>query len=211
MRELEQAREQQGDETAPYSGFSLARRRVIIGLVSTAGFFGPLAGGIYLPALPVLQNEFGVDGIAINATVAVFMAVCAFAGLFWSSFADWKGRRPLYIIALAIYLVANVLMGTLPANFGALVFLRMVQAFGCSSVMTLGGGTVADVRISHPLFLFIVRLVRSQLWTDHRARQESHSDVCLPHGAEPWADAGARPGRHHHGTGFMEMVVPCSR
>ena len=137
----------------PYSGFSPARRRFIIGIVSTAGFLGPLAGGIYLPALPVLEQEFGVSNAAINATVSVFMAVCAFAGLFWSAFADWKGRRPLYIIALLVYLASNILMAALPANFGALVFLRMVQAFGCSSVMSLGAGAVADVGVLLPISL----------------------------------------------------------
>ncbi|RYO83144.1 hypothetical protein DL766_004658 [Monosporascus sp. MC13-8B] len=140
-----QKQQQHGDTAIPYSGFSPARWRFIIGLVSTAGFLGPLAGGIYLPALPVLEQEFGVSYTTINATVSVFMALCAFAPLFWSAFADWKGRRPLYVISLAIYLVANVLMASLPANFGALVFLRMVQAFGCSSVISLGAGTVADV------------------------------------------------------------------
>ncbi|KAG7291114.1 hypothetical protein NEMBOFW57_001124 [Staphylotrichum longicolle] len=110
----------------PYSGFTPARRGFIIGLVSTAGFLGPLAGGIYLPALPVLEQDFRVNSTAINVTVSVFMLLCAFAALFWSSISDWKGRRPLYLIALAIYLAANILLAALPANFGALVFLRMV-------------------------------------------------------------------------------------
>jgi MFS family permease len=61
-----------------YTGFSPARRRFILGVVTVAGFFGPLAGGIYLPALPVLQSEFGVGATAINVTVSVFMLVFAF-------------------------------------------------------------------------------------------------------------------------------------
>ncbi|RYP13029.1 hypothetical protein DL765_007060 [Monosporascus sp. GIB2] len=137
-----QKQQQHGDTAIPYSGFSPARWRFIIGLVSTAGFLGPLAGGIYLPALPVLEQEFGVSYTAINATVSVFMALCAFTPLFWSAFADWKGRRPLYVISLAIYLVANVLMASLPANFGALVFLRMVQAFGWPTLGPVLGGVI---------------------------------------------------------------------
>ncbi|KAI1859138.1 hypothetical protein JX265_010615 [Neoarthrinium moseri] len=134
------------EDAAPeYSEFSKPRRNFIIGLVSAAGLLGPLAGGIYLPAITVLQDEFGVSYTAINATVSVFMALCAISPLVWSAFADWKGRRPLYIMSLAVYLVANVLMAALPANFGALVFLRMLQAFGCSSVISLGAGTIADI------------------------------------------------------------------
>jgi hypothetical protein len=60
-----------------YSAFSPGRRRFILGVTTIAGFFGPFAGNIYLPALPVLQKEFGVSVTAINASVTVFMAVFA--------------------------------------------------------------------------------------------------------------------------------------
>ena len=38
----------------PYSALSPGRRRLILYIVTAAGFFGPLAGNIYLPALPTL-------------------------------------------------------------------------------------------------------------------------------------------------------------
>ncbi|KAE8422317.1 major facilitator superfamily domain-containing protein [Aspergillus pseudocaelatus] len=129
----------------PYTAFSRPKRVFILAVVTVAGFLGPLAGNIYLPALPVLENEFQVSAAAINATVSVFMAVFGFGPLFWSSYADWKGRRPLYLISLVVYIIANVLMAVLPANFGALVFLRIVQAFGSSAVVSMGAGTVADI------------------------------------------------------------------
>lgn len=61
-----------------YSAFSPWRRRFILTVITIAGFFGPLAGGIYLPALPVLENEFGASSTAINITVSVFMLTFAF-------------------------------------------------------------------------------------------------------------------------------------
>ncbi|KAL9106118.1 MAG: hypothetical protein Q9227_008818 [Pyrenula ochraceoflavens] len=128
----------------PYSAFTLRRRTYILTVVTIAGFFGPLAGNIYLPALKVLAREFNVSVTAINVTVSVFMVVFAFGPLFWSSFADWKGRRPLYIISLAVYILANILLAAVPSNYGALVFLRTVQAFGSSAVVSMGAGTVAD-------------------------------------------------------------------
>ncbi|KJK64116.1 Major Facilitator Superfamily protein [Aspergillus parasiticus SU-1] len=129
----------------PYTAFSRPKRVFILAVVTVAGFLGPLAGNIYLPALPVLEHEFQVSAAAINATVSVFMAVFGFGPLFWSSYADWKGRRPLYLISLIVYIIANVLMAVLPTNFGALVFLRIVQAFGSSAVVSMGAGTVADI------------------------------------------------------------------
>ncbi|EAQ88648.1 hypothetical protein CHGG_05267 [Chaetomium globosum CBS 148.51] len=133
-----------GGPPPPYSAFLLWRRRFILIIITVAGFFGPLAGGIYLPALPGLEHEFQASATAINISVSVFMLTFAFGPLFWSSFADWKGRRPLYLISLAIYIGSNVLLAAVPANYGALVLLRIVQAFGSSAVVSMGAGSVAD-------------------------------------------------------------------
>lgn len=62
----------------PYCAFSPSRRRFVLVVITVAGFLGPLAGAIYLPALPVFEREFGVGSTAMNATVSVFMVVFAF-------------------------------------------------------------------------------------------------------------------------------------
>ncbi|KAK5788149.1 hypothetical protein VI817_009107 [Penicillium citrinum] len=155
-----------------YTAFSPSRRRFILGIITVAGIFGPLAGNIYLPALPVIARQFHRTETEINITVTVFMIIFAFGvssniillfvhlsmlefliesssqPLIWSSFADWKGRRPLYIISILIYITANALLTALPVDYGGLLALRVVQAFGSSAVVSLGAGTVADVRES---------------------------------------------------------------
>ena len=64
---------------SPYSALSPGRRRLILYIVTAAGFFGPLAGNIYLPALPTLQTAFHTSATTINATVSVFMGVLGVA------------------------------------------------------------------------------------------------------------------------------------
>lgn len=63
----------------PYSAFRSNRRVMILGIVTAAGFLGPLSGGIYLPVLPDLERDFNVSSTVMNATVSVFMVVFAFA------------------------------------------------------------------------------------------------------------------------------------
>jgi hypothetical protein len=63
----------------PYSAFSINRRRFILGVVTAAGFFGPLCGAIYLPSLRLFQKIFNVSEAAINGTVAMYMVVFAVA------------------------------------------------------------------------------------------------------------------------------------
>ena len=60
-----------------YSAFPDGRKNVMLLLVTIAGFFGPLSGGIYLPALEVLGRDFKVSDGLINVTVSVFMVVFA--------------------------------------------------------------------------------------------------------------------------------------
>ena len=50
-----------------------------------------------------------------------------------------------YMASLLIYITANVVLVAVPANLAALFILRIVQAFGAASVISLGAGTVADI------------------------------------------------------------------
>ncbi|OJD31397.1 major facilitator superfamily transporter [Diplodia corticola] len=129
----------------PYSAFSLATRRMILGLVTAAGFLGPLCGAIYLPSLPLFEDIFHTSTTGINASVTLYMVVFAIAPLFWAAAADHWGRRPVYTVSLAIFIASNILLAAVPANIAALFILRILQALGSSAVTSVGAGTVADI------------------------------------------------------------------
>jgi hypothetical protein len=63
----------------PYSAFSINRRRFILGVVTAAGFFGPLCGAIYLPSLHLFQTIFKTSETAVNGSVSMYMVVFAVA------------------------------------------------------------------------------------------------------------------------------------
>ena len=74
------------NDTAPppppppvYSAFSINRRRFILGVVTAAGFFGPLCGAVYLPSLKLFQKVFETSETAVNGTVSMYMVVFAIA------------------------------------------------------------------------------------------------------------------------------------
>lgn len=132
-------------EDLPYTCFTHRQVFLIFAIVIYIGFLGPMAGNIYIPALPLLQREFYVDDTTINSTVSVFMGVFSVGPLFWGMFADFAGRKFLYVASLLLLLVVNILLATVPSNIGALFVLRIFQAFGSSSVIALGTGTVSDI------------------------------------------------------------------
>ncbi|KAH7593804.1 Major facilitator superfamily (MFS) profile [Nakaseomyces glabratus] len=129
----------------PYSAYISFQVSLIFLIVIYNGFLGPLAGNVFIPALPLLQKEFNVSETTINATVSVFMATFSISPLFWGALADKGGRKILYIISISLMVIINILLASVPKKIGSLIFLRIIQAFASSSVISLGAGTVADL------------------------------------------------------------------
>ncbi|WLF79015.1 Dityrosine transporter 1 [Lodderomyces elongisporus] len=128
-----------------YCVLPLKRKFLIVAIATLAGCLGPIAGNIYMPILPSLEDIFQVSSSTMDGTVSVFMAIFAFCPLIWASWADYGGRKMLYLLPLSFFIIANVLLASVPANIVALYILRIVQAFGASSVMSVGAGIVSDV------------------------------------------------------------------
>ncbi|KAL4912120.1 major facilitator superfamily domain-containing protein [Aspergillus aurantiobrunneus] len=133
------------DSVPPYSAFSEKKKRFYLGIVTAAGFFGPLCGAVYLPSLVLYEDVFNASSTVINATVSVYMAIFAVAPLVGAVAADLGGRKTVYIVTLASFLIANILLASLPANIGLLFVLRIFQAFGACVVTSIGAGTITDI------------------------------------------------------------------
>ncbi|AGO14052.1 AaceriAGR195Wp [[Ashbya] aceris (nom. inval.)] len=129
----------------PYTAFSRLQRSVIFAVIIFIGFLGPMAGNIYIPALPILEQDFNVSTTTINTTVSVFMAVFSVGPLLWALHADFGGRKLLYVLSMGLNVIVNVLLAVTPAKIGALFVLRVLQAFASSSALSLGAGTVSDI------------------------------------------------------------------
>ncbi|KAL6707579.1 Dityrosine transporter 1 [Coniothyrium glycines] len=131
--------------TPPYSAYSINRRRFILGVVTAAGFIGPLCGAIYLPSLNLFQKIFSTSETAIYGTVSMYMVVFAVAPLFGAAASDVGGRKLVYMVGLGSFLIANTLLAMLPPHIALLYVLRIFQGLGSCIVFSVGAGTVADI------------------------------------------------------------------
>ena len=111
----------------PYTAFTPSRQIFIILIATAAGFFSPLTGAVYLPSLILFEKVFNTTSTVINATITVYMAVFAVAPLFGAAASDYGGRKTVYVVTLAIFLVANAILAGVPPNLGALFVLRVFQ------------------------------------------------------------------------------------
>jgi multidrug resistance protein len=142
--ELPASSAEQPDNPPPYSIYSLWEKRWIVLGASISAFFSPLSAQIYLPALPVLADDFKVSPSKINLTVTTYMIFQGITPMFIGGFADSGGRRPAYVICFVVYIAANIGLALSPDYISVLV-VRCLQSAGSSTTVALCQAVMADI------------------------------------------------------------------
>ena len=131
----------QGEEPLEkYSVFSTANKWCIVAMVSYAAWFSTLTSFIYYPAIHQLAQTFAVSIDQINLTITSYMAMATVAPTLLGDAADVLGRRPVYMLALSLYIGANIAI-VLSNSYAALVGLRVLQALAISGKLTIQTGS----------------------------------------------------------------------
>lgn len=125
-------------ESKKYSVFTTAEKWCIVAMVSFAAWFSTLSSFIYYPTIPTLSTALGVSVSKLNLTATTYMAVAAIAPVLVGDAADILGRRPVYVVTLSLYYVANLAIA-LSHTYPKLLGLRALQALAIlgNNVMTL--------------------------------------------------------------------------
>ncbi|KAF6810474.1 major facilitator superfamily transporter [Colletotrichum sojae] len=132
------------DPMAAYSRFVPTQRIFIIAVASTIGMLSPLSSNLYTPAIPAVARDLGVSTDAINLTITSYLVLQGISPTLWSAIGDSTGRRPLYLVALTVYL-ASCLGLALSRTYPAVVALRAVQAVGSASTTAIGASLIGDL------------------------------------------------------------------
>jgi len=117
-----------------YSVLTAAEKWCIVAMVSYAAWFSTLTSFIYYPAIHQLSQTLSVSIDKINLTVTSYMAMATVAPTLVGDAADVLGRRPVYLIALVLYIGANIAI-VLSNTYPALVGLRVLQALAISGTL----------------------------------------------------------------------------
>jgi MFS family permease len=114
-----------------YSVFSIWQKRYIVGIVALAGWFSTLSSFIYYPAITPIARDLQSSIARINLTITSYMVISAIAPAITGDAADLYGRRPLYLVTIGMYLIANIGIAV-QSSFVGLLLLRMLQSAGIS-------------------------------------------------------------------------------
>ncbi|KAK1721105.1 major facilitator superfamily transporter [Colletotrichum lupini] len=130
-----------------YSVFSPSTKRWVAFMASVACFVPPMFANIYYPVLAPIADDLHVSVALVNLTVTSYMILQAISPTLFGDFGDMAGRRPAFLVAFSIYLVACVGLA-LQRDYAALLVLRMLQSGGSSGAIALGFAMVADISVS---------------------------------------------------------------
>ncbi|KAK8004388.1 hypothetical protein PG989_004107 [Apiospora arundinis] len=133
-----------GPEKEPYHVFNNQQKWQLVVIAGVLAFLAGLSSNIYFPAQDEIARELKISMAMVELTVTSYLLVQGLTCIFWGAFADEIGRRPIYLIAMVLYLLANIALSYSP-NFAVLLLFRGVQSGGGASTLILGSGVIQDI------------------------------------------------------------------
>lgn len=131
-------------EEDPFDRFTPARKRLMVGIVAFSALLAPFASTSFLPSIPDISEGIHISASTVDYTVCVYLAVLAVGPLVFAPYASYYGRRPVYLLSLPLYSLGSIGVA-LSDSLVSLILTRILQAFGASSVLSVGAGTIGDL------------------------------------------------------------------
>lgn len=129
---------------APRTTEELAASRIFPVLLVLITMLSPLAMSSIVPALPAIQNAFGVSVTVSQLVLSLSLFATAVASLAYGKIADRFGRRPALLAGIGLATLGSLIAAMGP-GIGWVVFGRMLQALGAGVGYTLVRVLVTDV------------------------------------------------------------------
>ncbi len=116
---------------------------VVLGGLLTGMFLSALDQSIVGTALPRITSELGgLD--KLSWVVTAYLLTATASTPLWGKISDLYGRRPLFQLAIVIFVVGSLLAG-FSQNLEQLIAFRAVQGLGGGGLMALAIATIGDV------------------------------------------------------------------
>lgn len=137
--------------------WSKSRKDALIFLSCIATLFTAYSAGSYAPAIPQIMVEFTISRVGAEVGITIFTIGFAVAPMILAPFSEINGRRPIFLITGALFVVFVLCCGLTQIYAGMLVS-RFLGGFVSSTFSTMVGGVVADIYVAEernrPMTLF---------------------------------------------------------
>ena len=111
---------------SPKPAAHFAEKRSFIVLIAALATLGPFSMDTFLPSLPALQEQLGATQVQAQQALSFYLLGFGLMSLWHGAISDAVGRRPVILVALAVY-AAAALVCTLAPTIEVLIGARLVQ------------------------------------------------------------------------------------
>ncbi|HEX5355927.1 MAG TPA: multidrug effflux MFS transporter [Aquabacterium sp.] len=119
---------------------------VVITALSLLTGLQPITTDLYLPALPQMQRELGLDPSHVQWTLSAMILAFGFGQLIWGPISDRFGRRPVLRWGLGFYVLASGL--TMVAHdLSMMILARVAQGASLSAAVMCGRAMIRDLYV----------------------------------------------------------------
>lgn len=116
----------------------------LITILGALSAFAPLSIDMYLPALPILSQDFNASPSQVQLTLSACLLGLAAGQVFAGPVSDVMGRRRPLLIGIAAYTLASLLCVIAP-SVGILIALRFVQGAAGAAGIVIARAIVRDL------------------------------------------------------------------
>ncbi|OEJ11533.1 Bcr/CflA family multidrug efflux MFS transporter [Vibrio cholerae] len=113
-------------------------------VLGALGALTPLAIDMYLPAMPTIARDFGVNAGAVQITLTAYTAGFAIGQLLHGPLADSYGRRPVMLCGIFLFGIAAMVSAT-TNGIEALTYIRAAQGFAGAAAAVVIQAVVRDM------------------------------------------------------------------
>ena len=121
-----------------------AVQRRLVQVLFVGVFMAALDAAIVGPVLPALRAAFGVDNrtAGLLSTVFALSSMCSTALMAY--FSDRHGRRPVYLVSVALFALGSLCIAVAP-SFDLLLVGRAIQGVGAGGIAPVASAVIGDV------------------------------------------------------------------
>ncbi len=118
--------------------------RFIFPLLAAITFVAPLSNHMFLPAMPVVKQDFGIGNELAFATLSLTMITMAVTTLVYGGFSEQWGRKNVLLAGLALYTIGAELCWFAP-DIWTFLAGRVLQGAGAGCGIVLARAIARDV------------------------------------------------------------------
>ena len=95
------------------------------------------------PALPAIQDAFGVDSRGLSWVFNTYILFGLLSAPLMAKLSDRYGRRSIYLLDIALFALGSLVVAYSP-NFQVLLLGRAVQALGAGGILPVASAVIGD-------------------------------------------------------------------